>query len=372
MPDFNQRVNQNFTIEEIEEAIKEHGSQRAAAKALGIPRSTLNDRVRTRRTNEPFLEREAGEIGFPVEEVSGYWVKSESGSYWVKRPKETSIENTAEYFKEAFASITGTFKPSPLNHHSDRELLTVYPIPDAHVGMMAWSQEAGEDWDLKIAEKVIVETFENLVSQSKPSEKALLVNLGDFFHINDSKNETPGHGHTLDVDSRYSKVIFTGVRIMKRMIDIALSKHDFIEIKTIKGNHDKDACVALIVGLCSAYENEPRVKVDISPRQLNYFPFGKNLLGFYHGHTMKAERAAMTMACESPEFSACSYRYMMHGHIHTATSKEIGNVLVESFQTIIPRDSYAADSGYYSGRSLSAITYHVDQGEIGRHKVNVS
>lgn len=358
-----------YTIEEIQDAIQQYGTKTKAAEVLGVPRSTMNGWL---KQEELALDNAANELGFPAEDVTGYWVKSKTGSYYVRRPSDDEIKNLSEYFIESFNSLRSEFyAPNEYEQTSIDVEITIYPLADLHIGMIAWAKETGVDWDLKIAEKVILETFSKLVSQSKPTKKALIVNLGDYFHMNDSKNETPANGHKLDVDSRYSKIIMAGVKIMKSIIEIALEKHETIEIKSVKGNHDPDSSVALVVAFSLAYENEPRVIVDITPRQLIYYNFGSNIFGFFHGHTMKPEHAAMTLACEAKEFSSSKYRYMMHGHIHTTTSKEFGNILVESFQTIIPRDAYAANSGYFSGRSLSAITYHKENGEIGRHKVNL-
>jgi hypothetical protein len=50
----------------------------------------------------------------------------------------------------------------------------------------------------------------------------------------------------------------------------------------------------------------------------------------------------------------------------------LGGVRVESLQAMTARDAWNAASGYRSGRSLSAITFHAEDGEAGRHRVNIS
>ena len=62
---------------EARQALEEHGSQTAAAKALGIARSTLQERLE--KLKEPFLSSEADKLGFPADDVTGYWVKSATG-----------------------------------------------------------------------------------------------------------------------------------------------------------------------------------------------------------------------------------------------------------------------------------------------------
>ena len=360
-----------YTRDDLMAAVEQFGSKRAAAKALGISDRTL--RRRLNKKPEPFLEAVANGVGFPADDVSGYWVKSGEGSFYVKRDFED--EKTKDFIdgiKEALIDCKDALTLPELVEDCDSELLTTYPLPDLHIGMRAWAEETGIDWDLDIAKKVILEKFAALVSQSRPSKRALIVNLGDYFHANDGTNETPRSKHKLDVDGRGSKVALVGVEIMRSMIEMVASKHETIEFRSVKGNHDDDSSIILPVAFWLAFGDSPRIEINTTPKQLSYFSHGKVLLGFFHGHTMKAERAAMAMACEVPElWGKAEFYHMMHGHFHTASLKEVGKVLVEGLQTVIPRDAYAAASGYTSGRSLTAITYHAERGEIGRHKVNV-
>ena len=352
------------------EQVEKYGSARAASKALGIPRSTFRSRMK--KETEPFLGEAAEGIGFPAGDVSSYWVKSDTGSFLVKKPKEGGTENLAETIADALSEFDGCSLKVKSPKNTAKELLTTYPIADLHIGMLAWGEESGDDWDLKIAEGVILDSMRKLVNQSPDSETALLINLGDFFHINDSKNMTPGSGNILDVDSRYQKVIYAGVKIMLSIIDLALQKHKKVVVRNVRGNHDPDATVALNVALKLYFSNNKRVTIDDSPKQFSYYRHGTTLLGFYHGHTAKAERAAMHMACANPiDWGKSKYRMMYHGHIHHETRKEIGNVIVESFQTLAAKDEYAASHGYWSGRSLSSITIHVERGEISRARVNL-
>ena len=77
------------------------------------------------------------------------------------------------------------------------DLLTVYPMGDPHLGMYAWAAETGTDFDLEIAERNLTAATVRLVMASPPSEEALIVNVGDFFHGDTSANRTLRSGHGL-------------------------------------------------------------------------------------------------------------------------------------------------------------------------------
>src|SRR5580704_770042 len=86
------------------------------------------------------------------------------------------------------------------------KLLTLYPVADEHLGLLAWGAETGESWDVKIAKRAIMRCMSQLVSETPPSALAVLLDLGDGMHANDQRNVTPASGHQLDVDGRYPQV----------------------------------------------------------------------------------------------------------------------------------------------------------------------
>lgn len=174
------------------------------------------------------------------------------------------------------------------------------------------------------------------------------------------------------MDGRFFKVVTTGVRLFIRVIHEALAKHRKVTVVCLPGNHDQDSYIALIVGLGAFFHDEPRVEIVESPSEFWFHLFGKTLIGACHGHKLKPDRMAMAMATMRPaEWGRAKYRWMLFGHIHHETMKEVGDVRCESFQTLAGRDAYSAGHGFTSGRSVSSITLHAERGEIGRHRVNL-
>jgi hypothetical protein len=95
--------------------------------------------------------------------------------------------------------------------------------------------------------------------QASHAHTGILVNLGDFFHANNIKNET-GSGTPLDVDGRAGMVIEAAGRLYKRLITRMLESHKEVWIINVRGNHDPDAALWLNAMIKMYYENEKRVK----------------------------------------------------------------------------------------------------------------
>jgi predicted phosphodiesterase len=282
---------------------------------------------------------------------------------WIKTRADTSVPDLVEALKATFEDYKA---------HVDAALMSVYPIADQHNGLLAWAKETGESYDLKIGANRLRSCASRLIAQSPASKLALILNLGDWQHTDDQRNVTPAHGHQLDVDSRYFKILKTGIRLYEDLIELALQKHDTVEVVNIPGNHDPMASIALTVALAAFYHNNPRVLVYEDPADVYFRRFGATLIGATHGHNMKPERMAMTMATRNREaWGATLYHWFLFGHIHHETVKEVGDVRCESFQTLAAMDAHAHKGGYNAGKSLNSITLHMEEGEIGRHRINV-
>lgn len=316
----------------------------------------------------------------------GYLVKGTSTLYdadgkvksqWVKTHAEKEsvyIESCKEAFIE-FAQNLEQIKPmidKPLMR-SNMDLMSVYPLGDPHVGMLAWGEETGGDnWDLTVAEKILSEAYERVIMASPSSEKAVIINLGDFFHYDNQEGMTSRSKNILDRDGRYAKMVGVGLRIIRRMIYTALQHHTYVDVINVVGNHDETGALFLSLCLAHIYEKEPRVRIDTSPSLFHYIKFGKVLIGAHHGHTCKMDRLTHVMAADRYEdWGQTKYRYWLTGHIHSDNKKEYPGCMVESFRTMAAPDAYAAGGGWRSGRDTKSLIYHKEYGEVERHIISL-
>jgi len=357
------------------------GNCAAAARAVGATTSAIRNamiRIETAATRAGYSPDhdmvKTCPDGFLVKGVSTLYGKDgEKKIQWVKtaidaeRQKELMIE-AIEAFCDDMPAINSV--PTPI--FIDEDLMTIYPLGDPHIGMMAWMEETGENWDLKVAESKMCAVFHRLVKAAPPSAKAVIVNLGDFFHADNMEGTTSRSGHSLDMDGRYAKMIRVGVKIIRQMIDSALAHHAEVEVINAVGNHDDTGSLFLSVCLQNIYENEPRVTINANPTPFHYFNWGSSMFGVHHGHTCKADRLPMVMATDQAElWGKTEFRTWLTGHIHHDTKKEYSGCDVESFRTLAAKDAYATWGGYRARQDSKAIVVHKSFGEIERHTINI-
>lgn len=383
-----------YTPRQYLEAVIKHGGSRVkAAEDLGVgvrtvitnlnickergeevPASSYNVDRKQYLIEQAEAAHAAAPENFHVRGVSTlYGAEGEIKQQWVKTrvDEDAQLKALIQSIKDAFAD-TARLEPVATPAHSAADLLTIYPIGDHHVGMHSWSEETGNDYDLKIAEDLLTNAISRLVMSSPPSELAIINDVGDFIHINDKTNRTPASGHILDTDSRYTKIMRVAVKILRRGIDTALTKHHHVHVEIKPGNHNPDSYVALQIALGLLYENEPRVTVNQSPAWYTYYRFGKSLIGFTHGDKCKMEALGEIMAADrAQDWGETLYRYWYTGHVHSRKVYEGRGWTAESFRTLAPGDGYAVGAGYRSGREMNAIVIHKDFGELDRHRVGV-
>lgn len=265
----------------------------------------------------------------------------------------------------------GIAPPVPTPAMTDDDTMTVYPLGDPHIGMLSWAPECGDHFDTKIAVRELTQCVRLMVASAPPSSQAIITNLGDFLHAQDDTQLTPGHKNKLDVDGRHSKVLRAGLNLLRGIVDAALERHDTVTIRNLPGNHDPQVAAVLAMWLAAVYEGAPRVIVADAYAPHQFDVFGATLIGWHHGDGTPINDLPALMAADMGEAWGRTTFHVWHtGHIHHLTRKEFPACVVESHRTMAARDGFHARR-YRSGRSLSAITYHREFGEVARASVGI-
>jgi hypothetical protein len=365
------------------QAVINNGSNNKAASALGIGRRTV-DKIMKRLEANAASRAVAPHKSVNRETMEGFEAKRVSTAYkedgtvalqWViQEPEKRSMKQKLDAMLEGMKDDLSGYKlpvEQPAIVNSD--YLACYMIGDHHYGMLCDSETKvdDDDWDVKIATRVLVESTERLSKRVGNAEVGVLLNVGDFFHADSSANTTT-KGTPVDVDTRIGKTFKLAGRLFQVLIDKMLETHKEVVVINVRGNHDSDMACHLSSCLELLYSQEPRVNVLPNYSKFIHYQWHNNLFVFHHGDRIKHEQILQVVIKNlDDEWSQSKNRYCHLGHIHHHTAREVGSMHFEHWGSLTATDQWHSDSGYGAERSMTAVVYHKDHGEDSRVKIKV-
>ncbi len=392
-----------ITDEKLREAVAVYNAHNRnltnAAAATGLARSTFQSQIREAANRGFLLDHPPAMPGFRIAQVTtapdgsqhiqqkpehgdqfelpaGHRIKgvstlvnADGGKIieWIKTTEDSAaaaaaMAATVAALKESLPRAERVLPIPP----SNEALLSQYTITDLHLGMLAWGEETrSADWDLQIAEKLIIDWFAAAIAQSPASALAVLAQLGDLLHHDAKVSVTPGHGHVLDADSRLQKMIRVAIRVIRQIVRMLLEKHGRVHVIMADANHDEAGGSWLRELFAALYEDEPRVTVETSPSTYVAVEHGLTSLFYHHGHKKKTAEVDRVFAGMFRElFGRTKFSYAHTGHKHSDELKTTNIMKVEQHETLAPPDNFG--SNWLSNRSAKVITYHKQFGEVGR------
>jgi hypothetical protein len=356
-------------------AVREQcASNPEAARILGVSKEAVRKAVRRHQAREGYF---AGGVGESPERdgISPYVIKGVSTYFdaegnqkgqWVKTRLDDELrEQAIRAAAETLAKDIPPVAPVPAPTATSDELLNLYVFTDYHIGMLAWHREGGEDWDLDIAEELLTAAFADMIRRSPDAHTCIVGQIGDLMHTDSFKPLTPASGHLLDADSRFPKMVEVAVRVLRRIVGMALEKHEKVIVLMAEGNHDESSSVWLRAMFKVLFDNEPRVLVEDSPLPFYAYQHGDVMLAFHHGHKVKMDKLPALFAQEFRQmWGATKKSYGHSGHYHHEVVREFSGIKWMQHPTLAARDAYAARGGYHAERATNAITYHKKYGQV--------
>lgn len=399
-------------------ALNKHGNQTSAARSIGMSRSAFQNRLFHAKERGLYdlqgpkhivlrpedridsLEAAWERSGLSPDThyvskvtVNGYDVTSkvlEGGeevlatqqNQQIKVEFKTSVPPETANVMETMAAKVRPAKAfkAPKKPKRDPHMLEI-SLFDAHFGKMAWRLETGQDYDLKIAEKLYSEAVEDLLTYTSPySVDKIVFPIGqDFFHIDNEKGVTPRGGNVLDRDGRLAKIIEVGCESVVAAVERCLQVAP-VEIMWVPGNHDYVNSLWLIKYMEAYFRNTKHFTSDVgqndqySPRKA--LVYGRTLLAYTHGDQEKhTALPSIIMAEHRDKMAEVDHIEIHTGHFHKAKSTDFvsvdtmpGDVRLRVLPSLSGRDAWHAMKGYGTIQAAEAYLWS-RQGYAGHFSV---
>jgi hypothetical protein len=247
-------------------------------------------------------------------------------------------------------------------------------IFDPHFGKLSWREEAGEDYDIKIAEKRVKQAIKELLAEIDLTtiERILLPLGNDMINVDNSSNTTYA-GTPQSTDVRFPKIVKVVRRVLVEIItDLSLIAP--VDVVMVPGNHD--TTVSFMIGeiLDAFFHANSRVNIDNVPLPRKYYKYGVNGFQFTHGNEEKHQDLGLIFATQQPQlWASTKFHYGQLGHYHK--NKKVNYVDVDEFQgfqiQIIPSlsgsDAWHFKKGYHSHHQAKAFVFDKEEGPKGEY-----
>ena len=315
------------------------------------------------------LSDESTIMGFPLDNVSSYWLKSKHISVHVKGGQQ---EKTYEDLRDDIVELMNNHSPSypkiertmPIDGH----LLVLDPA-DIHIGKLASAFETGEDYNNNIAVKRVHEGIQGILDKSKGFniDQILLIIGNDVLHI-DTPKRTTTSGTSQDTDGMWYDNFLLAKKLYVEVIEKLIGIAD-VHVTFNPSNHDYMSGFFLADAIQSWFRLCDNITFDCSIAHRKYFRYYSNLIGTTHGDGAKQTDLGLLMAEEAKQhWGHTNHRYFYTHHVHHKTSKDYIGLTVESLRSPSGTDSWHGKFGYGVGgvKAIEGFIHDKDNGQIAR------
>lgn len=382
--------------EEAERLVAKHGGVRAAAKAIGMPRTTFRDAL----DRDPATSAAMSAVGTGMTPRL-VWAKTKNDdgtSYSVLlKPNQPGFTSLLDEIKETIRTLETDHLTLPPRFVEREGSMLVLDPADVHIGKLSVASETGHTYDSGVAEHRLVEGSRVLAEQgaANGATRVLFVIGNDIAHFDNAKSTTTSGTHQ-DSDTSIFEVYRAAHRAYVGIVRMLLEMDLGVTIVFNPSNHDWVLGFTIAQSIQAVFREHPNVDVSdyaVSEMQRKYVRFGSSLLGFTHGGDSKQADLSQLMLREAQSHvAACPHLYWYMHHYHHKVRKAEGirpfarekdhiamtvigsgpgamegdNVNVEIVRSPSAPDGWHARNGYLNRQAVEAFLHHPLDGQIAR------
>lgn len=314
--------------------------------------------------------------GFDGQNWTHGWLKSENSSIFIRN--EGKLVSYEELRDELIAEMKKYAPKYPRVKYpkiSDPHL-KVIDVADPHFGKLSVPDETGEEYNLEIATKRVIEGVEGLLTKMSgfPTEKFLLVIGNDALHIDDARRKATTSGTVQDTDGMWYQMFQAAKQTYIKVIERLLSEAP-VDVVFNPSNHDYTSGYFLVDAVSSWFSRTPNITFDGSIKHRKYTKYHQNLIGTTHGDgvTIQSDKLPLMMMGEAREHLSSTKRWYFYTHhlhhkktVKYMVAQDSVMVTVECMRSPSPSDGWHHRNGFISPSAIEGFVHHPEMGQVAR------
>lgn len=269
-------------------------------------------------------------------------------------------------FKPQFKDLTNGYT----NFKEDEDTLVIC-LFDVHFGRVSWVEETGEEYNLEIARRRVLDNILKYKDKykSKKFNKIIFIIGQDYFN-SASNGYTSSNRYKQDNGNTFRAIFKRGTQTLIEAITL-LSSMAPVHVMLVEGNHGREEEFMMAQVIEAYFKDSKKISVDSSPTSRKYIKIGNSTVGFAHG-SEERERLFTLMQNEVPGYWATTnYRIWLTGHLHSLKVESKGGVDVWSIPALTGNDSWSEKKGYHSRKCSMGFIFNNEDSLTDLTFVNV-
>jgi len=294
---------------------------------------------------------------------------------WFKRKphEEVNLEQLIKRLEDGSPVQPLSFIPFNRQSRKPGRCLEI-SIADPHFGMRTFAGASGHNYDFDSAAKLWKVSIDKLIDRAMPFglfDEIVFVAGNDYLHVDGVFHTTTAGTPQPEADA-WQNTFERGEELLISTVK-GLSKLAPVKVVVVPGNHARQSEFALGRVLNAYFHNDANVEVDCGAEPYKFHFYGVNLIGYEHGHSIKAHRLASLMANERPDAWACTWQREWHcgdQHRESAQFSEFG-VNIKYLPSFATWNSWAKIKSFsWAHRASLGFVYDKVDGLISTPQVN--
>jgi hypothetical protein len=243
----------------------------------------------------------------------------------------------------------------------------VFDPSDIHIGKIASSFEAGEEYNNQIAVQRVMDGLYGILSKAKgfKFDKIIFVAGNDILHVDGPTNTTTS-GTRQDVTGMWYDSFLMAKTLLVEIIE-TLMQIAPVEVVFNPSNHDYISGFFLLDSISSWFRLSKNVTFDCDMSHRKYTQYHDNLIATTHMDGAKMDLLPLLAAQESKMWDITKHRYIYGHHIHHKIAKDYVGITLETLRSPSGADSWHHRKGYqHAPVAVEAFIHHKTQGQVCR------
>ena len=290
--------------------------------------------------------------------------------------KPTNAEKVRVSMDKAIKHIDySKIKPVKLTPYTvkGKDILAIN-IADLHFGLKAEENEVGEDYNKEIARNRVFNAIREVYAHTYHLKlaKVELITLGDFVHVDNSRQTTTA-GTFQQIDGSYHGIVADAQKLLAEIIDTVRDLWKVpVDFLYIPGNHDSDMGFAIANAMVQRYKECKDItfdggKKEILPKTSKVLTYNGILCGYHHGNVKnKQNRKGLLQQMFRKEYGECEHpnSFLFIGHEHHYAVETASDVSTIICPTLCGPSVWEHGQAYNSPKALRYSIFYAD-GNVG-------